>query len=123
MKALPSNAVFCKQPITMGILMVFRWFSSSSQTVPKAPTTIGITLPLTSHNFCTFNLNSWYLVIFPSSFLVFSSSGYVDYFTFSLLFINEYNTYPSVFYFLICLDCKVPKYFTFVIFQHWFWLI
>ena len=29
----------------------------------------------------------------------------------------------SVFYFFICLDCKVPKYFTFVIFQHCLWLM
>ena len=28
-----------------------------------------------------------------------------------------------MFYLFICLDCKVPKYFTFVIFQHWLWLM
>ena len=67
MKAVPSSAAFCKQLITMGIAVVFRWFSSSSLTVPKVPTTIGITVALTSHNFCTFNLKSWYFV-FPSSF-------------------------------------------------------
>ena len=61
MKAVPSNAAFCKQLITMGILMVFRRFSSSSLTVSKAPTTIGITLALTSRNRCTCNLKSWYL--------------------------------------------------------------
>ena len=68
MKAFPSNAAFCKQLITMAIPMVFRWFSSSSLTVPKAPTTIGITVALTSYKFCTCNLNSWYLVIFSSFF-------------------------------------------------------
>ena len=61
MKAVPSNAAFCKQLITMGIPMVLRRFSSSSLTVPKAPTTIGITLALTSRNRCTCNLKSWYL--------------------------------------------------------------
>ena len=68
MKAVPSNAAFCKQLIAMGIPMVFWWFSSSSLTVPKAPATISITLALTSRNFCTCNLKSWYLVIFSSSF-------------------------------------------------------
>ena len=66
--AIPSNAAFCKQRITMDIPMVFRWFSSSSLTVPKALTTIGRTVALTYHNFCTCNLKSWYLVIFSSSF-------------------------------------------------------
>ena len=75
-KAVPSNDVFCKQPITMGILIVFRWFSSSSLTVPKVPTTIGIIVALTSHNFCACNLKSLYLVIFFSSFtLMFWSQG------------------------------------------------
>ena len=69
MKAVPSNAAFCKQLMTMGIPMVFRWLSSSSLTVPKAPTTIGITVALTFHNFCTCNVKSWYLVIFSSSFI------------------------------------------------------
>ena len=76
MKAVPSNAAFCMQRITMGIPMVFRWFSSSSLTVPKAPNTIGITVALTFHNFCTCNLKSWYFVIFSSSFtLMFWSPG------------------------------------------------
>ena len=76
MKAVPSNAAFCKQLITMGIPMVFRWFSSSSLIVPKAPTTIGLTVALTSQNFWTCNLKSWYLVIFSSSFtLMFWSPG------------------------------------------------
>ena len=64
MKAVPSNAASCKQLITIDIPMVFRWFSSSSLTVPKVPTTIGIIVVLTSHNFCTCNLKSWFLVIF-----------------------------------------------------------
>ena len=67
-KAVPSNGSFCKQLITMGIPMVCRWFSSSSLTFPKAPTAIGITVALRSHNFWTCNLQSWYLVIFSSSF-------------------------------------------------------
>ena len=67
-KAVPSNKAFCKQLITMSIPMVFRWFSSSSLTVPKAPTTIGVTVDLTSHIFSLCNLKSWYLVIFSSSF-------------------------------------------------------
>ena len=50
--------------------MVFRWFSSTSLTVPKVPPTIGLTVALTSHNFCTCNLKSWYLVIFSSSFIL-----------------------------------------------------
>ena len=76
MKAAPSNATFCKQPLNMDISMVFRWFSSSSVTVSKAPTTISITATLTSHNFCTCNWKSWYLVIFSSSFtLTFWSPG------------------------------------------------
>ena len=62
MKAVSSNDAFCKQLITMAILMVFRWFSSSLLTVPKAPAAIGITLALTSHNFFTCNLKAWYLV-------------------------------------------------------------
>ena len=37
-------------------------------TVLKVPTTISITVALTSHNFSTCNLKSWYLVIFSSSF-------------------------------------------------------
>ena len=76
MKAVPDNAAFCKQLITMGVPTVFRWFSSSSLNVPKAPTTIGITAALTSHNFCACNLKSWYLVVFSSSFtLMFWSPG------------------------------------------------
>ena len=54
MKAIPSNAVFCKKLITMGIAMIFRCFSSSSLTVCKAPNILpGIIVALTSHNFCT----------------------------------------------------------------------
>ena len=54
--------------------MVFRWLPSSSLTVPKAPTTIDITVAWTSHNFCTCNLKSWCFVIFSSSFtLIFRS--------------------------------------------------
>ena len=64
MKAVPGNTAFCKQLMTMGIPMVLRWFSSFSLTLPKAPTTIGITVALTSHNFCTCNLKSWHMVIF-----------------------------------------------------------
>ena len=76
MKAVPSNAAFCKQLIAMGIQMVFRWFSSSSLTVLKVPTRIGITIALRSYNFCTCNLKSWYLVIFSSSLtLMFWSPG------------------------------------------------
>ena len=52
----------------MGIQMMFRWFSISSLTVPKASTAIGKTVALTSHNFWFCNLKSWYLVIFFSSF-------------------------------------------------------
>ena len=115
------NAAFCKQLTTMGIPMVFSWFSSSSLTVPKAAITIGITAALTSHNFCNCNLKSWYLVISSSSLtLTFWSPGTA---IFSLLFINDYNIWSSVFYFFICLDCKVSKYLTFVIFQHWLWLM
>ena len=56
--------------------MVFRWFSSSSLTVLKVPTRIGITIALRSYNFCTCNLKSWYLVIFSSSLtLMFWSPG------------------------------------------------
>ena len=98
---------FCKQLRTMGIPMAFRWFSSCSWTVPKAPTTIGITIALTSHN----------------SAPVISRNSYVDDFAFSPFFINDHNIWPSVSYFLICLDCKVPKYFTFAIFQYWLWLM
>ena len=123
MKAVLSNAAFCKQLIAVGIPMVFRWFSSSSPTVPKAPTAIGITVALTSHNFCTCNFMSLYLVISSSSFALISRNSYVDDFSFSLLFNNNYNVWSSVFYFFICLDYKVPKYFTFFIFQHWFWLM
>ena len=43
--------------------MVFRWLWSSSLTVPKAPTTIGITVALTSHNFCTCTLKSWCFLV------------------------------------------------------------
>ena len=48
--------------------MVFRLFSSSQLTVPKASTTVGITVTMTSQNICTCNLNSWYLTIFSSHF-------------------------------------------------------
>ena len=76
MKAVSSNGVLCKELTTMGIPMLFRWFSSSSLAILKEPTTVGITVALTSHNFCNCNLRSWYLVIFFSkSFtLIFWSS-------------------------------------------------
>ena len=77
MKVL-SNADFYKQLITMGNTMAFGWFSISSATVRKAPITTGITVASTSHNFCTCNLKSWYLVVFCSSFtLIFWSAGTV----------------------------------------------
>ena len=44
-------------------------------------------------------------------------------FVFSVLFINDYNIWPLMFYFLICRVCKIPKYFTFVILQHWLWFM
>ena len=50
MNAVPSNAGFSKQLIAMCIPMVFRCFSSSSLTVTKTLTTVGITVALTSHN-------------------------------------------------------------------------
>ena len=67
-EAVPTNAAFCKQIIISGIPMVFRWFSSSSLTVPKGPTTIGITVALTSHNLWTCNLKSgiWWFFLAPS---------------------------------------------------------
>ena len=56
--------------------MVFRYFSSSSLTVPKARTTIGVIVVLTFHNFYTCYLKSWYLVICSSSFtFMFCSPG------------------------------------------------
>ena len=76
MKAFPNNAAFCKQLVTMGISMVFSWFSSSSLSVNKAPTRTGITVALTFHNFFSCKLKFWYLVIFSSYFtLMFWSSG------------------------------------------------
>ena len=65
MKAVPSNAAFYKQLVTMDITMVFRWFSSFSLT---APSTIGITVALISHNFCTCNLipGIWWFFLVPS---------------------------------------------------------
>ena len=76
MKVVPNNAAFCKQLVTMSLSNFFRWFSSSSLTIPKAPTIIGITIALTSHNSCNCNLKSWYLVIISSSFtLMFWSPG------------------------------------------------
>ena len=125
MKAVPGNTAFCKQLMTMGIPMVLRWFSSFSLTLPKAPTTIGITVALTSHNFCTCNLKSWYMVIFldPSLWCFDLQESYVHDFAISLLFIDDCNIWSLVFYFFMCLDWKVPKYFTFVIFQHWLWLM
>ena len=67
-EAVPTNAAFCKQIIISGIPMVFRWFSSSSLTAPKGPTTIGITVALTSHNLWTCNLKSgiWWFFLAPS---------------------------------------------------------
>ena len=50
MLVLVSNAGFSKQLIAMCIPMVFRCFSSSSLTVTKTLTTVGITVALTSHN-------------------------------------------------------------------------
>ena len=64
MKAVSSNGVLCKKLTTMGIPMLFTWFSSSSLALPKALTTVGITAALTSHNFFNCNLKSWYLVTF-----------------------------------------------------------
>ena len=76
MKAVPKNATLCKQLITIGIPMVFWWFSNSSLTVPKAPTTTGITVTLAFHSFYSCNLKSWYLVIFFSyCTLIFWSPG------------------------------------------------
>ena len=68
MKAVPSNAAFCKQLKTMGIQTMFRWFSISSLTVPKAPTAIGITVALTSHNFwfCNLKPGIWWFFLAPS---------------------------------------------------------
>ena len=76
MKAVLNNAVFCKQLVTMGIPMLFWWLSSSSLTIIKAQTRTGITVALTFHNFYSFNLKFWYLVIFSSYFtLIFWSPG------------------------------------------------
>ena len=59
----------------MVIPKVFRGFLSSSLTVLKAPSRTGIIVPLTFYNFCTWNIKSWYLVIFYSLTLMFSSPG------------------------------------------------
>ena len=48
--------------------MVFRLLSTSQLTVPKAPTTVGLTVTLTSQNICTCNLKPWNLAISSSSF-------------------------------------------------------
>ena len=106
--------------------MVFRWFPSFSLVVPKAPTAIGITVALTSPNFCTCNLNSWYLVISSSSFtLMFWSPGTARSMILHSLFYLSMTTISSLrcSISLICFDCKVLKYFTFVIFQHYLWLM
>ena len=75
--------------MAMGISMVFRWFSSFLLTVPKALTTISITVALTYHSFCTCDLKYWYLVIFFQFFhfdVLISKIIYFDDFAFSLLF-------------------------------------
>ena len=106
--------------------MVFRYFSSFSLTVPKARTTIGVIVVLTSHNFYTCYLKSWYLVIFSSSFtFMFCSPRTAMAMILHSLFSLSVNTVSVllVFYIFICLDCKVPKYVTYIVFQHWIWLM
>ena len=43
MKAVPSNAAFCKHGTTRGMSIRLRCFSSSLDTVPSTPTTMGTT--------------------------------------------------------------------------------
>ena len=70
MKAVPSNAAFCKHGTMRGMSIRFRCFSSSLDTVPSAPTTIGTTTALTSHSFSISIRRSWHFVIFSCSFAV-----------------------------------------------------
>ena len=94
--------------------MIFRWFSTSSLTVPKATVTIGVTVALTSYNFCTCNLKSWYLVIFFSSFtLMFWSPGTVLSMILHSLFSLSMTTHYLVFgvLFLYLFGLQSPKVF------------
>lgn len=98
--------------------MVFRWFLTNCfQSTNYNRYNCNFDIP----QLCTFNLKPWYLLISSSSFMLMFWC-YDDY-ALSPLIINDYNIWPSVFYFLFCLDCKVPRYLTFVIFQQWLWLM
>ena len=125
MKVVPNNAAFCKQLVTMSLSNFFRWFSSSSLTIHKAPTTIGITVALTSHNSCNCNLSPgiWWLFLVPSLWCFGLQEQLCRWFCIFSFFINDYEIWTFLFYFLICLDCKVPKYFPFAIFQHEVWFM
>ena len=68
MKDVPSKAAFCKHGTTRGMSIRFRCFSSSLDTVPIAPTTIGTTTALTSQSFSISICRSWYFVIFSLLF-------------------------------------------------------
>ena len=70
MKAVPSNAAFCKHGTTRGMSIRLRCFSSSLDTVPSAPTTIGTTTALTFHSFSISIRRSWYFAIFSCSLAV-----------------------------------------------------
>ena len=70
MKAVPSNAAFCKHGTTRGMSIRFRCFSSSLETVPSTPTTIGTTTAFTSHCFSISIHRSWYFMIFSCSLAV-----------------------------------------------------
>ena len=91
MKGVHSNADFFKQLMTMDILMVFKYFSSSSIIVPKAPATIGIAVALTSHNFSACNFKSCYFVIF----LV---SSHYYYYYYSYYYYYKYYYYYYYYY-------------------------
>ena len=70
MKAVHSKAALCKHGTTRGMSIHFRCFSSSLDTVPSAPTTIGTTTALTSQSFSICIRRSWYFVIFSCSLAV-----------------------------------------------------
>ena len=127
-KAVPGNAGFYMQLITMAIPMIFRCFSISSLTVPKAPNkkinsffkSCSLEIP---HTPVSSLPGFWrFFLVLHFNFLI-SINSYVNNFSFSFLFINNYNACPLVFYSLICLDFKFIKYFTFLILQHWLWLV
>ena len=112
----PRRADVCIVLVRSLIPSCSKWPASLFDTEPNAPTTTGTTFDLGFQVLLISLARSWYFSYFSVSFCsTISGNSYVHNDCFLCLVFLNYNVWPSVMDFTVCLDGKVPQQFYFLI--------